>query len=106
MPRLAVTGRDGSLAAIEAPVGERLMFVLRDGAGLPVEGACGGCASCGTCHVYVEAGWFDRLPSIGEAERDMLAQLAFRDPARSRLSCQIVATAALDGLSLTLAPEE
>lgn len=106
MPRLIVTGRDGAVTEVEARPGERLMFILRDDAGLPVEGLCGGCASCGTCHVFVAPEWFGRLPSIANAEADMLEQLYHYDPDRSRLACQIESTAAIDGIAFTLAPEE
>lgn len=53
-----------------------------------IEGDCGGFCACGTCHVYVEDGWYDRLPPMEELERDMLAfAIDVRD--NSRLGCQI-----------------
>lgn len=48
---LHVTDRDGRESAHAVPAEGPLMVILRDHAGLPVEGLCGGCASCGTCHV-------------------------------------------------------
>jgi ferredoxin, 2Fe-2S len=104
--RLVVTDRKGTVREVEAEDGLALMFVLRDHAGLPVEGLCGGCAACGTCHVFVDDDWVDRLPPRQPAEADMLDQLYHVDDRRSRLSCQVTATPALDGLCLTLAPEE
>jgi 2Fe-2S ferredoxin len=80
------------------------MFSLRN-AGLPVEGTCGGYASCGSCHVYVAAEWTERLEAQTEIETDMIGLLDAVDPARSRLSCQIIMTEELDGLVVTLAPE-
>jgi 2Fe-2S ferredoxin len=106
MITLHVTTRDGAEAAHRVPPGGPLMFLLRDVAGLPVEGLCGGCASCGTCHVFVEADWAARLPPPGAIEAGMLDMLEHHDPGRSRLACQIEATEALDGLRLTLAPQE
>jgi ferredoxin, 2Fe-2S len=105
MPRVRVFDRDNKESEIEAPADAPLMYALRD-AGLPVEGACGGYASCGTCHVYVEADWRDRLDSKGDVETDMLELLQANDPARSRLSCQIIMQETLDGLTVKLAPEE
>jgi 2Fe-2S ferredoxin len=81
------------------------MYALRD-AGLPVEGTCGGYASCGTCHVYVETEWWDSLDPKTDVEMDMLELLTADDPVRSRLSCQIIMQDALDGLTVKLAPEE
>jgi 2Fe-2S ferredoxin len=106
MPTIHVTDRAGKPHEIKAPEGERLMFVMRDEAGLPVEGLCGGCMVCGTCHVFVDADWVDRLPKPSAEEADMLDSLAHFDPKRSRLSCQIEATPAIEGLRFTLAPEE
>lgn len=82
-----------------------LMFALRD-AGLPVEGTCGGTAGCGTCHVYVPDAWTGRLPAPEAGELDMLHALNHFDERHSRLSCQLNGTAELEGLELTLAPEE
>jgi ferredoxin, 2Fe-2S len=105
MPRVRVFDRDDNESEIEAPADAPLMYALRD-AGLPVEGTCGGYASCGTCHVYVEAEWRDRLDPKTDVEMDMLELLTAADPVRSRLSCQIVMQDALDGLTVKLAPEE
>lgn len=106
MPRIFVTDRDGERHEVDAPVGQALMFTLRDGEGLPVEGLCGGSAACGTCHVFVDAGWVDRLPARDEGEVMMLESLAHFDKRHSRLACQIKPTPELEGLALRLAPEE
>ena len=41
-------------------------------ANLGIEGTCGGCLSCATCHVIVETGWFSKTGSPSEDEVDML----------------------------------
>lgn len=105
MPLIRVIDRDNNETEIDAPVDSPLMYALRD-SGLPVEGTCGGYASCGTCHVYVDDGWMAKLEPKAEVENDMLGLLKATDPAHSRLSCQIVVTDALDGLIVKLAPEE
>jgi ferredoxin, 2Fe-2S len=105
MPRVRVFDRDNNESEIEAPADAPLMYALRD-AGLPVEGTCGGYASCGTCHVYVETEWWDSLDPKTDVEMDMLELLTADDPVRSRLSCQIIMQDALDGLTVKLAPEE
>lgn len=65
-----------------------------------IDGDCGGACACATCHVYVEDGWFDKLPQMEELERDML-DFAFDVADNSRLSCQIKVTDELDGLRVT-----
>jgi 2Fe-2S ferredoxin len=105
MPTIYVADREGQRHTVSAEDDLPLMFALRD-AGLPVEGTCGGTASCGTCHVYIAAEWIDRLPPRETVEQDMLDALQNFDERSSRLSCQINATDDLEGLELTLAPEE
>jgi len=69
-----------------------------------VIGECGGCLSCATCHVYVDEGWQDRTGAPGETEDVMLDMVAGDRTGASRLSCQIEASDALDGLVL-IVPE-
>jgi 2Fe-2S ferredoxin len=66
---------------------------------------CGGCCSCATCHVYVDQAWLSALPPVGADEDDLLDLSDERAP-NSRLSCQIRFSAALDGLRVTIAPED
>jgi 2Fe-2S ferredoxin len=106
MITIHVTDREGAEHVVETAGGTSLMLVLRNEAGLPVEGLCGGCAACGTCHVLVESDWMGRLGARTVEEEGMLDQLYHTDPDRSRLACQIPATAEIDGLRLRLAPSE
>ena len=69
--------------------------------GIEMEGACEGNMACSTCHVIVDKDHFDRLPEASEAEEEML-DLAMGLTATSRLGCQILLTADLDGLRLNL----
>ena len=63
---------------------------------------CGGYANCATCHVYVDGEWIDRLPPMEEAEDIMLdGALSERTPF-SRLSCQLVLTRDLDGVTMSV----
>ncbi len=66
---------------------------------------CGGMCSCATCHVYVENGPGDQLPPMSEDEQDLL-EMSAHHRENSRLSCQITMTEALDGLRVTVAPED
>ena len=98
-----VIDHEGSPHKIEATVGFSIMEIIRD-AGLPIEAACGGCAACATCHVYVDEKWISKIPKIEDDEESMLDQ-TFNLKNNSRLSCQIEYTNDLDGIILTLAPE-
>ena len=70
-----------------------------------IEGDCGGACACGTCHVYVEDGWFERLPPMDELEQAML-DFAFDVHETSRLSCQIKVGDSLDGLVVRIPPRQ
>jgi 2Fe-2S ferredoxin len=105
MPSIHVTRRDGSEAALEAPAGQSLKDALK-GAGVDeILGLCGGFASCGTCHVHVAEAWLDRLPAMHGDEEELLGFSDWRR-ANSRLACQIPFTKALDGIAVTVAPED
>jgi 2Fe-2S ferredoxin len=105
MVKLVVTDRQGRLIDVDARPGFSVMENIRD---LPnsVEAVCGGMCACATCHVLIDSDWMTRLPPRSFEERLMLENLASFDPERSRLSCQIVVSDALDGLPLTIGPDE
>lgn len=97
-----VTDHRGERHALKALDGWRLMEVIRDW-GLPIKAECGGACACGTCHVYVDPDWVGRLSAPTDEEMDQLDQIwAVKE--NSRLSCQILTAADLDGLEVTLAP--
>ncbi len=102
---LIVHSRDGEETRIDGEVGLSVMENIRAGGIDELLALCGGCCSCATCHVYVDAGCLDRLPALGDDENDLLESSSHRRP-NSRLSCQIPFTKALDGLRVTVAPEE
>ena len=75
MPNIIFTKPDGSEHNVTVENGATVMEAGRD-AGLGIEGTCGGCLSCATCHVIVDADWFAKTGAPGEDEVDML-DLAF-----------------------------
>ena len=105
MAKMRVTDRDGSLHEVEGSVGLKLMETLRE-FDYGVTAICGGLCSCATCHIFVEPDWMPRLPPPQSDEKELLVELQHYDPERSRLSCQVEFTEALDGLALTVAPDE
>tara|TARA_B100001540_G_scaffold272930_1_gene257511 strand:+ start:107 stop:427 length:321 start_codon:yes stop_codon:yes gene_type:complete len=69
-----------------------------------IDADCGGGMACATCHVYVKEDWFNKLPAKAEGEDDMLDQ-AYEPRPSSRLSCQIIVSDELNGLTVHL-PEK
>ncbi len=104
MTTIHVTDRDGNRHQVEALDGEPLMYTLRD-LDYGVEAICGGMCSCATCHIYVHDEWGARLAPRAQDEQELLDELETTNH-RSRLSCQIRCSDALDGLRIEIAPEE
>lgn len=65
-----------------------------------VVGECGGNLSCATCHVHVATDWATRVGGPDDFEDAMLDTVEAARLPVSRLSCQIRASADLDGLLL------
>ncbi len=105
MAVIHVTDRDGNQHSVEAREGAVLMEVLRD-EGMGIEAICGGQCACGTCHCYIDPAWFEKLGGCSEDEHQLVSYLHCFDSKRSRLTCQIEVTKALDGLRLEVAPDE
>lgn len=100
MPKMTFIERNGSAKIVDAPLGLSVLEIAHKH-GVDIEGACEGSLACSTCHVIVESAWFEKLVKPTEDEEDML-DLAFGLEQTSRLGCQIVMTAALDGLVVKL----
>jgi ferredoxin, 2Fe-2S len=105
MPKIHVVNRAGKQHSIEAKAGVTLMESLRDH-NMDVEAICGGCCSCATCHVFIDDAWVAKLPARSADEQELVEETEAYKPANSRLSCQIKMTDALDGIAVTVAPEE
>ena len=93
---------DGSEISAEVKDGLNLMEAATANNVPHIEGECGGCLSCATCHVFVEPDWFARTGEIDEIEDTMLDMTDVEREQYSRLSCQIIASPELDGLILNV----
>jgi len=104
---LIITDREGATHTVLAPtdMNMNLMEVIRSFELAPegTIGVCGGMAMCASCQCYVESD--HPLPEKGDEEEAMLSE-AFFVKENSRLGCQIHINPGLDGLKVTLAPEE
>ena len=105
MPKLVVVNRAGVGQEVVAASGVSVMEAIRDNGFDELLALCGGCCSCATCHVYVDAAFADKVAPLGEDENDLLDSTDHRQD-NSRLSCQLQVTDALNGLKVTIAPED
>ena len=97
MPKVTYIAFDGDETTVDAKEGMSVMQTAVNNGVDGIVAECGGACSCATCHVYVDEGWFDKLPEAQQMEKEMLDFVMSPQPT-SRLSCQIKVTAELDGL--------
>jgi ferredoxin, 2Fe-2S len=105
MPKLIVVNRAGDETEIEGESGLSVMENIRDNGFDELLALCGGSCSCATCHVYIDEEWLDKMDDVEGDENELLDSSSHRRP-NSRLSCQIEFSASLDGLRVTIAPED
>jgi 2Fe-2S ferredoxin len=105
MPSIIVVDREGRERTIEASSGVSLMETLRANGFDELIALCGGSCSCATCHVYLKESGAGDTNAMSEDEDYLLSGSSYRNDA-SRLSCQVIFDQRLDGLRITIAPEE
>jgi 2Fe-2S ferredoxin len=106
MARVVVVDRDGVEHQVEAATNQSMMEVLRDSGDFGVAAICGGLCSCATCHVHVDSAWMSKLKPRHNDEQEILVVLSSYEPNNSRLACQVPFTPELNGIKVTVAPEE
>jgi 2Fe-2S ferredoxin len=91
VPTVTYLYDDGSQRTVQVPIATSLMRAALANEVPGIVGECGGSASCGTCHVYLERSTELFAPPSGD-EEDMLDWTAAPRAENSRLSCQLVPT--------------
>ena len=71
MPKMTFIEKNGAPLEVEAPNGLSVMEISHKH-GIDIEGACGGCLACATCHVVVHPDWYGKLAEKKDEEDDML----------------------------------
>ena len=101
LPTLIFIEHQGREHRVQVEPGTSVMQAALN-AGVPgILADCGGSCSCGTCHGYLEGKVAARVAAASDSERDML-DCAIDVLPHSRLTCQVVVTAAMDGLVIRL----
>ena len=100
MPKITYKDSQGNSKTIEVENGLSVMegAIQNDVPGIDAD--CGGSMACATCHVYVEEKWLDKLLKAEDAEIDMI-DMAYEPKKNSRLSCQLIVSDELEGLTVT-----
>lgn len=105
MAKITYIEHNGTEHVVDVANGLTVMEGARDNNIPGIDADCGGACACSTCHAYVAAEWVDKLPAREPMEEDMLDFAWQPDPDRSRLTCQLRVTDAMDGLVVNL-PEK
>ena len=101
MVQITYVEHDGTEHLVDSQPGVSLMQAAIDNLVPGIDADCGGECSCATCHVVVEESWVEKVGAPGEMEESMLDLNPERQE-NSRLSCQVMLSEELDGLSVTI----
>ena len=105
MPKIKYVEHSGFEHVVEVSNGLTVMEGARDNNIPGIDADCGGACACSTCHVYIHPDWVEKVPVREPMEEDMLDFAYEPDSERSRLTCQLKVTDALDGLIVQM-PEK
>jgi len=106
LTKVVYVGVEGRERVVGATVGESVMTAAVKNGVPGIAGECGGNSSCATCHVWVREEFLPLVGSPGDMEEDLLDLAVSERRVTSRLSCQIPVTAALDGLTVDVPPDQ
>lgn len=85
---------------VEANNGETLLEAANR-SGVKLFGGCAGAGVCGTCHVFINPEFIEKLNEASLEELDLLEILP-NGKINSRLACQVIVSDDLDGLVVTI----
>ena len=102
MAHVTYISHKGERTELDVTTGTSLMMAACDEGLDGIVGECGGSAMCATCHVYVAPEWLAKLPPQSADEDALLDGTAAERKPNSRLSCQIHASDAIDGIVVYL----
>lgn len=106
MPNAIFISSDGSQTELAVAAGINLMQAAVSNGIYEIVGDCGGSASCATCHVYLDSAFENKVSEANSREQQMLESTAAERKPNSRLSCQIVMTDDLEGITVRIADRQ
>ena len=99
MPRIVFVGADGATREVVASTGQSVMEAALGAGVTGIVAECNGAAACATCHCYIDSS-AGCTGEIGEHENEMLDFTASERTADSRLSCQVLVVAEMEGMTV------
>lgn len=101
MTKILFVEHDDTVHTVEAENGISVMEAAKNNDVPGIDADCFGACACATCHVYVDPAWLEKTGERSTMENDML-EIAEGVKANSRLACQIMIDASLDGLTVRM----
>ncbi|GHH52499.1 2Fe-2S iron-sulfur cluster-binding protein [Lentzea cavernae] len=98
MAKITYIQTDGTSTIVDVKDGDSVMRGAKLNGVPGIVAECGGGASCGTCHVYVDKDNTRPLSTMHAVEDELLYCTASPRLDNSRLSCQIPVSDDVDGL--------
>ena len=93
--------------SVDVPVGHTIMEAAKELGLREIPADCGGSCACGTCHVYVDSVWLDKLKiKENSLEQDLLEYEKNYVEGKSRLACQIQLDDSLNDVTVKLIKNE
>lgn len=99
MPKITFIDAEGTSRDVETKNGTSIMEAAVQNMIPGIDADCGGACACATCHVYVASDWMSKLKAKDDMEDSML-DFAEDVEENSRLSCQILMSDELDGITV------
>ena len=103
--RLNVIDREGKKTVIDIEESTTIRDAIEKKLSPDNYGVCGGNCVCGTCHVHVTPGDFEKLKAVEEDEISTLKEAAIKSTTHSRLGCQIELKKEYNNITVTIAPD-
>jgi len=101
MPRIIFIEHDGTEHTVQARVGQSVMRAAVENSVPGIMADCGGSMACGTCQGYIDPRWLGQFPARSAGESGML-EAGGQMRANSRLTCQLIVQAGMDGMVVRL----
>ncbi|MFT5705155.1 MAG: 2Fe-2S ferredoxin [Shewanella sp.] len=98
MPIINIIDSLGNTRQLKTGLESNLMQVAVNNNVKGVEGECGGCCSCATCHVSLSVQEFNKLSPMDDDEQGLLEFVSNSLPT-SRLACQIKVSDDLENMT-------
>lgn len=88
----------GAEMSVDVEPGVSVMKAALNNSVPGIDGDCGGCAACGTCHVYIDPAWIERTGRAADGDEAEMLSFAEEVDQFSRLACQVIIDDRLEGL--------